>query len=107
MDPTKFASPQEVIEMGKICSQIMEIFHQRKEQGISSKLEPIQFEKDDDTNFHIDFMSACSNLRARNYKIKEIHQREVKMIAGRIVPAISTTTAFITGVVTNEIMKFV
>ena len=52
-------------------------------------------------------MSACSNLRARNYKIKEIHQREVKMIAGRIVPAISTTTAFITGVVTNEIMKFV
>lgn len=35
-------------------------------------LNPIEFEKDDPTNWHIEFVSALSNLRARNYKIKEI-----------------------------------
>lgn len=30
---------------------------------------PVEFEKDDPTNWHIEFMSGVSNLRARNYKI--------------------------------------
>jgi len=43
------------------------------ELGFTSKdLLPIEFEKDDDSNFHIDFIHAASNLRARNYKIPEI-----------------------------------
>ena len=29
------------------------------------------FEKDDDSNFHIDFIHAAANLRARNYRITE------------------------------------
>ena len=65
------------------------------------------FEKDDDSNFHIDFINACSNLRARNYNITECDRNKTKMIAGRIIPAIATTTAMITGVVSNEIFKFV
>jgi ubiquitin-activating enzyme E1 len=68
---------------------------------------PIEFEKDDDTNFHIDFIHAASNLRARNYKIPEIDQQKTKMIAGKIIPAIATTTATITGCVTAEIYNFV
>jgi len=32
---------------------------------------PAEFEKDDETNYHIDFIHAASNLRARNYKIIE------------------------------------
>jgi hypothetical protein len=28
-------------------------------------LEPADFEKDDDTNFHIDFITAASNMRGR------------------------------------------
>lgn len=31
---------------------------------------PIEFEKDDPTNWHIEFMAGVSNLRARNYKIE-------------------------------------
>lgn len=30
---------------------------------------PLEFEKDDDNNFHMDFIVSASNLRAANYKI--------------------------------------
>jgi len=66
-----------------------------------------EFEKDDDSNFHIDFIHAAANLRARNYKIHECTQQKTKMIAGKIIPAIATTTAMITGCVSAEIYKFV
>ena len=34
---------------------------------------PTEFEKDDDTNFYIDFIHAASNLRAVNYRIAEVN----------------------------------
>lgn len=41
--------------------------------GVTSKgISPIEFEKDDDTNFHIDFIHAVANIRARNYKLPEV-----------------------------------
>ena len=41
-------------------------------QGLTTDcLNAAEFEKDDDSNFHIDFINSCSNLRARNYKITE------------------------------------
>eukprot|EP00462_Mataza_sp_D1_P025955 CAMPEP_0175127644 /NCGR_PEP_ID=MMETSP0087-20121206/4495_1 /TAXON_ID=136419 /ORGANISM="Unknown Unknown, Strain D1" /LENGTH=1019 /DNA_ID=CAMNT_0016409633 /DNA_START=13 /DNA_END=3072 /DNA_ORIENTATION=- len=69
------------------------------------RLAAVEFEKDDDTNFHMDFITACSNLRARNYAIAEASKHETKFIAGKIIPAIATTTALVTGLVCLELYK--
>ena len=69
------------------------------------KVNPIVFEKDDDNNFHIDFITQYTNLRARNYRIPESTRIEVKLFAGKIIPNVITTTATITGIATLELYK--
>ncbi|KAG6455670.1 hypothetical protein O3G_MSEX009330 [Manduca sexta] len=69
------------------------------------KITPLEFEKDDDTNFHMDFIVAASNLRAANYKIPPADRHRSKLIAGKIIPAIATTTSVVAGLVCLELYK--
>uniref|UniRef100_G3MM20 E1 ubiquitin-activating enzyme n=1 Tax=Amblyomma maculatum TaxID=34609 RepID=G3MM20_AMBMU len=71
------------------------------------KLAPLEFEKDDDTNFHMDFIVAASNLRATNYKITPADRLRSKLIAGKIIPAIATTTSLVAGLVCLELYKLI
>lgn len=72
---------------------------------VPNVLLPHEFEKDDDSNRHIDFVTACANLRATNYEITPADRHHVKLIAGKIIPAIATTTALVSGLVALELYK--
>ena len=69
------------------------------------KLTPQDFEKDNDANFHIDFITASSNMRAMNYEIKPADRHTTKGVSGRIIAALMTTTAVVGGLVTLELYK--
>lgn len=58
---------------------------------------PEEFEKDEDSNGHIDLIYSLANLRSCNYKLTEMDWITVKLKAGKIVPALATTTAAISG----------
>lgn len=62
-----------------------------------------EFEKDDD--LHIEFVTLASNFRAVNYSIETTDKFTTKKIAGKIIPAIATTTALVSGLVSMEIYK--
>jgi ubiquitin-activating enzyme E1 len=70
-------------------------------------MEGIEFEKDDDANYHMDFITAMSNLRAENYDIQPADKFKSKLIAGKIIPAIATTTSTVAGLVNIELYKII
>merc|ERR1712038_326299 len=69
------------------------------------QLTPVEFDKDVDE--HMLFVTACSNLRALNYSIPTEDTHRSRAIAGRIIPAIATTTALVTGLICLEMYKIV
>ena len=48
-----------------------------------------------------------SNLRARNYSLEEMEWINVKLKAGRIMAALSTTTSCIAALQTIELVKYI
>ncbi len=67
---------------------------------------PAEFEKDDDTNHHIDAIAASANLRAMCYMIDQTPRLMIKKIAGNIQPAVATTTSAVSGLISIEMIKY-
>jgi ubiquitin-activating enzyme E1-like protein 2 len=94
-------------ELDALCKDVASTLEAAGSASAVGSVQFADFEKDDDSNFHIDFLAACANLRARMYAIKEVERLKVKGIAGRIMPAIATTTAAVSGCVSTELVKIV
>lgn len=71
----------------------------------SVKAQTLQFEKDNESNLHMEFVVAASNLRASNYRIPPADKLKSKLIAGKIQPAIATSTSIVSGLASLEIYK--
>uniref|UniRef100_A0A8C2F3N7 Ubiquitin-like modifier-activating enzyme 6 n=1 Tax=Cyprinus carpio TaxID=7962 RepID=A0A8C2F3N7_CYPCA len=69
------------------------------------RMTPTFFEKDDDSNGHMDFVASASALRAHMYAIEAADRLQTKRIAGKIIPAIATSTAAVAGLVSLELIK--
>ncbi|XP_011889140.1 PREDICTED: ubiquitin-like modifier-activating enzyme 7 isoform X6 [Cercocebus atys] len=74
---------------------------------VGPPLKPLMFEKDDDSNFHVDFVAAAASLRCQNYGIPPVSRAQSKRIVGQIIPAIATTTAAVAGLLGLELYKVV
>ncbi|XP_041023829.1 ubiquitin-activating enzyme E1 1-like isoform X2 [Juglans microcarpa x Juglans regia] len=98
-------STSSIDDAAVIDELIMKLEERRKQLSPGFRMNSIQFEKDDDTNYHMDLIAGLANMRARNYGIPEVDKLKAKFIAGRIIPAIATSTAMATGLVCLELYK--
>jgi len=99
-----------VDDVAQLKAQLVELFKslEKPKEGktyADTVIGAEEFEKDDDSNFHVDFMHAMANCRASSYKLDPMEWIQVKLKAGRIVPAMATTTAAIAGLQALELVK--
>jgi ubiquitin-activating enzyme E1 len=87
-------------DIGKINLQVLNTDYK------VSNIIPQVLDKDNDNNYHIKWITATSNLRATNYGIQNEDFYTTKGIAGKIIPAISTTTSIISGLIVLEMIKY-
>ena len=90
-------------EEAELFSLMKELNIYGKKMADPDKIIPEHFRKNDYSNSHIDFIHACSNLRAKNYNIQECDKLKTKLIVGKVMPAIITTTAAITGIASLQL----
>jgi ubiquitin-activating enzyme E1 len=105
--------PDENKKIAKNDKELKEMTIENKDSELLSQLYfkdhyfPQTFEKDDDTNWHVKWITSASNCRAEIYNIEPATEFKTKGIAGKIIPAVATTTSTIVGLITIELMKFI
>lgn len=91
----------------KINTDLNDIIEKIDLQSSLKRIRPEVFEKDVDSNGHVDLIYSLTSLRLQNYKLSEMDWMSVKLKAGRIVPALATTTATIAALQTIEAIKII
>jgi ubiquitin-activating enzyme E1 len=95
--------PESQKQIEKFNKDIIDLKNKTQIKEKVNSLKQIRFDKDNDDNYHINFILSFSNLRAKNYNIEITDFLNVKEIAGNIIPAIASTTAAITGIASLQI----
>ncbi|CAM9535991.1 unnamed protein product [Discosporangium mesarthrocarpum] len=95
-------SSTSLLDVDAKCEEILKRLPKPSSLG-GFRLKVVEFDKDLDS--HMVFVSNASNLRARSYKIPEADLHRSRLIAGKIIPAIATTTALVTGLICMEMYK--
>eukprot|EP01018_Ginkgo_biloba_P026634 Gb_11430 [translate_table: standard] len=69
------------------------------------RLSSIDFDKDDEKNFHAEFVVAAANLRAQNYGICLADKLQARLIGGKAIPSIVNAAAVVGGLMCLEVYK--
>ena len=72
---------------------------------VPNVISTIEYDKDDD--IMLNGMTQITNMRAEIYSIDKADILDIKLISGKIIPALSTTTTVISGLVMMEVLKYV
>jgi ubiquitin-activating enzyme E1 len=97
------ASASGIVDVDAQCDALLRALPTPAQLPSGFGMKAMAFEKDDDA--HMRVVAAAGNLRARNYKIPEADLHAARGIAGKITPAIATTTALVTGFICMEMYK--
>ena len=92
-------------ELEKEKTNSIELYNLKVDTNVNMAISQV-LDKDDDSNYHIKWITSASNLRAANYSINQANFYTTKGIAGRIIPAVSTTTSIVAGLIVIEMIKY-
>lgn len=91
-----------------IENDINELIENLKHQLLSLEKSDVDFDTivyDKDDNILLEMMNLFVNIRANFYNIKQIDSLDTKLLSGRIIPALTTTTTIVSALVIIELMK--
>ena len=74
-----------------------------KDNNIKNQFHPKKYEKDTQDINEINYIYYSSILRAKNYNIKEESKMKIKIISGKIMPSIITSTSSISGLLALQL----
>ena len=84
----------------EIKNEIAEYLAKNK---VHNNYKPTQYEKDTTDANQINFICYSSNLRAKNYNIENLEKIKIKIIAGKIIPALITSTSSVAGLLALQL----
>lgn len=73
---------------------------------LSDKLLGKKNDFDKDNELHAEYVHVMSIIRSSNYNIEPKPLLETRRIAGNIIPALASTTAVVSGLVTLELLRY-
>lgn len=87
----KFNYDIEILDSNKIKDLLFPIINN------IPKTYPLEFEKDNDELYHVNWITLSTNMRNIQYSINQTDLYETRRIAGNIIPAMITTTSLVSG----------